>query len=469
MKIKTLVVLLIITSGYISYSQSSEKWKLITGSALLENHSYKVLERICDECGGRLMGSASNKKAISILREELLDLGINSVEEAFDTPVWERGEDNITVTYPYIRRLKAVAMGYVDSVPPIKGDLVYAGYGTDEEFNTANVKGKVVLVTREAPREKAALTSVEFISNAIKYGARAILFISDKTGNIAIARAGNFKGERVNIPAFNITCEEGKWLQRLCEKNIVPRLSVTTRSHYKTGMSSNVVVKFRGKVAKKIVVGAHIDSWDMGQGAVDNGQGTAILFEIARLLSIYSPQNYYSIELVWFNGEELGLIGAGKYVDMHKNDSIIAMINMDMTGTPTGFNAMGSDEFRPLLEKLAVNLSGFDIKDGVSSQPWTNSDQMPFILHGIPTLIVNGHLDEPMYKYYHESGDTFDKVSIKYISEAAAVICILAVELANDPAIQYRKLNEDQTIEFLKKYKLDETLKKQGEWPFKKE
>jgi Iap family predicted aminopeptidase len=466
MKLKSVLLLLLIVSWYISFSQVNEAWKKVTGSAMLENRSCHVLERICDEAGGRIMGSPANIKAIGIVREELHKLGIETKEEYFDALLWERGDDVVTVTYPFTRILKAVALGYVDSVPQFSSKIVYAGYGTEKEFKAAGVKGMVVLVTRETPKDEPALQTIELIRNALKYGASAMLFITDKPGTHAIARTANFRGERVVIPVFNITYEEGKWLQRLCEKNIRPSVTVHTRSHCLTGKASNVTVSFKGKTDERIVIGAHIDSWDLGQGAVDNGQGTAILFEIARLLAEYSPENYYTIDLVWFNGEELGLTGAHKYADMHRNDKIITMINMDMTGAPKGFNIMGFDEYRPLAQNLADRLTGFEMKDGVSSQPWTNSDHMPFMLHGIPTICVNGHLDEPMYKYYHESGDTYDKVSCKYIAEAAAVITILAIELANDRTIQHHNLTEEQTIEFLKKYKLDETLRKQGEWTF---
>ena len=83
---------------------------------------------------------------------------------------------------------------------------------------------------------------------------------------------------------------------------------------------------------------------------------------------------------------------------------------------------MGSDEFVPFLEKLVSGLNGFDLSDGVKSRPWTNSDNQPFMLHGIPTFGLMAHLDEESVKYYHSAGDSFDKVNKKYLSDAAAVV-----------------------------------------------
>lgn len=93
---------------------------------MLENRSCHVLERICDEAGGRIMGSPANIKAIGIVREELHKLGIETKEEYFDALLWERGDDVVTVTYPFTRILKAVALGYVDSVPQFSSKIVYA-------------------------------------------------------------------------------------------------------------------------------------------------------------------------------------------------------------------------------------------------------------------------------------------------------------------------------------------------------
>jgi Zn-dependent M28 family amino/carboxypeptidase len=233
--------------------------------------------------------------------------------------------------------------------------------------------------------------------------------------------------------------------------------------------TANTIVTFPGKSDEKIVIGAHFDSWDLGQGSVDNGIGTATLYDVARLIHKFSPENYYTIELVWFNGEELGLWGSKRYVEIHKGEKIRAMINMDMTGYPTGFNAMGIDEFIPMLNDLREKLNGFNLNAGVVNSPWTNSDHMPFMFAGIPTITLQAHLDEDMYKYYHEAGDTFDKVNKKYLSETAAVVSILATELADNKTLIINHRTDKEMIELFKKHGLDKRLKRQNEWIFKEE
>ncbi len=465
MKTKSiLIILLTFLITITGYSQVKQNWYDIIGSAYLDNKSYDMLERICDEAGGRVLGSPQNEKAMRMLKEELKGIGYEAKSEKFTIPGWVRGNDVVKMLTPTERKLKAVALGYVDKTPTFQAGLVFVKYGFDENYSGINAEGKVVLVTQERPKGKAGLLRAEMIKIAQKHGARGILFINTKPGALNLAGTGNFQGDPVKIPAYSLTMEEGKWLQRLCEKGEPVKMEITTNSYCKQVETANTVASLKGKVADKIVIGAHFDAWDLGQGGVDNGIGSAILFDVARLMKKYSPENYYSVDFVWFNGEELGLWGSKKYMEMHKKDKIIAMINMDMTGTPTGFNAMGFDEYVPFLEKLKNELNGFDLKAGVVSQPGTNSDHMPFMFAGIPTISLQAHLDPEQYKYYHEIGDTFDKVNKKYLSDAAAVISILTEELANNNSVRVNIRSSNEMSDMLKKYKLDDILKREGEW-----
>lgn len=461
------IIFLIFFNNKNIYSQNQNDWNTIIGSAMLENKSYDLLEKICDEVGGRMMGSPQNEKGMKILEDALKEIGFNPTYEKFNAPGWYRGNDEVIVKTPFIKKLKAVASGYVDSASIFEAEVVYASNGYEEDYKNIDVKDKIVLVTREKPKNKDVLITTEFLKIAINKGAKAILFISDNPGTLVIARTGSFQGYSVKIPAFNISYEEGKWIERLIKKKIKVTIEITTKSYCKKVETANLVATLPGKVKEAIVVGAHFDSWDLGQGAIDNGQGSAILFDLARIFKKYFPENYYTINFVWFNGEEFGLFGSKKYVEMHSNDKIITMINMDMTGIPQGFNCMGFDEFVPFLENITNKLSGFDLTQGVISSPWTNSDHEPFMLKGIPSIAVMGHLEEDMYKYYHEMGDSFDKVNKKYISEAVAILGVLIKELANNKELNFKIKSEKEMVEMLTKFNIDKTLKMQGEWIYK--
>ncbi|GAB4365200.1 MAG: hypothetical protein Kow0042_04310 [Calditrichia bacterium] len=311
-----------------------------------------------------MAGWPANEKALEILTENLQKLGITPRREKFHMPGWFRENDEVKIIEPLERRLQAVALGYVDSKPSFQAAVEYVQYGREEEYQGKDVQGKIVLVTSEQPPGQEAPLRSEVIHIAAQKGAETVLFINTKAGGLTLAGTGNFQGDPTPIPAFSLSREEGEWLQRLLEKETPVRLEIATRSYCREVETANVVVRLPGESDQKIVVGAHLDSWDLGQGSIDNGLGSAILFDVVRLFLQFSFKNFYTIEFVWFNGEELGLWGAKKYLEMHSADKFLAMINMDMTGSPTGFNAMGSDELIPLLEGLVSDLPGFHLYRG---------------------------------------------------------------------------------------------------------
>ena len=463
------VMFFLFVSLTLGFTQKVDRivWQALTGSAFIDNASYRFLQRVCDEAGGRLVGSQPNEKALTILMEELSKLGITAQKEFFEMPGWVRGHDQVLLLEPTKRQLRIAALGYVDHTPTFTAFLMNGHSGQKSILDSLELKDKIVLITSEKPTKGERPLRSEVLRYAAANGARAVLFINNKTGGLLLTGTSSFQGEPAPIPGFSITKEEGQWLKRLLDKGKTVKLQITTNSYCKKIKTSNVRVRLPGRVQQTIVLGAHFDSWDLGQGSIDNGIGSAILFEVARLIHQIHPDNHFSLEFVWFNGEELGLWGSKKYVEKHQNDPIVAMINMDMTGRPTGFNAMGFDAFLPFLKRLAVKLSGFNLSRGAISKPWTNSDQMPFMLQGIPNFSLLAHLDTDQGKFYHSFGDTFDKVRSDYLSQAAAVISILAVELANRPELPFKRLTALQTAKMLKKFQLDKILKRENEWPFK--
>ncbi len=448
------------------FAQVSDVQQKIIGSALSDNQSYQALEQICDNAGGRFMGSDGNVKAMEMLKNVLTSFQYSVNQETFTAPGWIRGNDSVVMISPVSKVLRAVALGYVNHTPAFEASVIFAGYGFREDYDSLQVKGKIVLVTSEKPADKTPLLRYEAIDIAAEMGARAILFINTKPGMLVLAGTGNFQGNATAIPAYSIPLEHGQWIRRLLGNKTAVTAQIITRSLCTKIETANLVATLAGKSKRKIVVGAHVDSWDLGQGAIDNGLGTAILLDVARLLKAYSPNNYYTVELVWFNGEELGLWGSKNYLRMHDKDDIAAMINMDMTGTPTGLNAMGFDYLVPFLNEVRAKLGGFNLDQGVISRPYTNSDHQPFMLAGIPTLSLRAHLDDDMVRYYHDYGDTFDKVNKQYLSEAAAVVTALIYRLANNQELKLRHYSENETISMLKNFKLDDRLKRQKEWPF---
>ncbi|WP_456405451.1 M28 family peptidase [Caldithrix abyssi] len=461
-----ILITLVFMGGLFSGDFNKQIWRQLSGSAFVDNVSYPVLQRICDEAGGRLVGSKQNEKAMDILIEELKKLGLDAKRESFNMPGWVRGDDEVKLLEPTERTLRCAALGYVNQTPPFVAPLVNGHSGQKEILDSIDVHGKIVLIPPEKPKKGKQPLRSEVIRYAAANGAKAVLFVNNKIGGLMRAGTFSFQGEPAPIPGFSITYEEGQWLKRLLEAGKMTRLKITTRSYCTPITTANIVATIPGKVKDKIVLGAHFDSWDFGQGGIDNGNGSAILLEVARLIHQIHPQNHFTLEFVWFNGEELGLWGSKKYMEKHGKEPIAAMVNMDMTGRPTGFNAMGFDDFLPFFEALVENLQGYNLTVGAISRPWTNSDHMPFMMQGIPTFTLTAHLDKDQGRFYHSFGDTFDKVRSDYLSQAAGVISIMVVELANRPQLPFQKLDKEAVTRMLKKFNLDEILKRQKEWSF---
>ena len=463
---KRIIVVFFLLLPILTAAQTNQLRQRMAGSAFLENASYDMLMRLSDEAGGRWIGSPQNEQGMQILMEELRKHGLNPRLEKFSVPGWERGADEVRMITPSDRVFRAVALGYVDHTPTFDAPLAWVNRGYSSDFDSLNAGGHIALVTQEAWNGHEELLRAEVIRNAAKAGALAVLFINDKKGRMTMSGMSNFQGQPAAVPAFSLTWEEGQRLYRLLDRGVQVMMRVTTNSHCVPVESANVGCTLPGTRPEKIVVGAHFDSWDVGQGSIDNGLGTAILFDVARIFAALTPNNERTIEFVWFNGEEMGLWGSRKYVEAHSEEAIITMVNMDMTGSPRGFNAMGNDHLKPVLESLARQLRGFDMSRGVISTPWTNSDHQPFMVAGIPAISPLGHLDPEMVATYHDYGDTFDLVNRRYLSEAAAVVSILTYELANNVSIPLQRRSPAEIRDFLTRHGLDKRLKKQGEWPF---
>ncbi len=438
----------------------------IIGSALTESQALRVCRRLTDEAGGRLTGTEENRRGLEILAGELQSAGISVRGESFNFPGWIRGEDQVTIISPFRRPLRVAALGYTDSIPSFSAGVVYAGQGSAEEFASVPSKNAIALVSQKTPPGAEPLLRGEIIEIAARNGALAVLFANDKPGGLLLCGVANFQGKPASVPAFSITYEEGDWLRRLLEAGIPVTAGVTTRSRCRVLPSANLVARIPGTSGRTLVLGAHVDGWDIGQGAQDNAIGSAILFEAARLLQKFSPVNSMTIECVWFNGEELGLWGSNEYIRLHLKDSLAAMLNLDMTGSPVGFNAGGFDEIIPLLESVVQMLDGFDLRKEVDNSPGTNSDHQPFLLQGIPAINVSGHLKSEDVRFYHDFADTFDKVNPRGLAEASAVVAVLAREMANAGQGALRRKTREETIVLLRSAGIEKTLKRQKGWPF---
>jgi len=434
----------------------------IVADALADKAGHEFLTRLCDDFGGRLTGSANNRGALERTLAELKALGVAVRLEPFKMPGWVRGEDEAVMLAPVVRKLRVASLSYTQLHERFEADVVDIHDGREADFaGLGDVAGKIGLL---APN--TTLSRGEYETAAVQHGLRGILFINRVAGGQLLCRTGSFTGVPLRIPVFSLTQEEGYWMTRLLQRGEKVRVSLLTRSHCEEIETANIVATFPGRTADTVIVGAHFDSWDLGQGAMDNGIGTGELYALAKVLQAHAPQNLRTIELVWFNGEEQGLWGSSVHAAAAKGRPVAAMVNLDMVGFPLSVNALGYDELVPLLERFNTSLGSRQLKQGVSNINWFGSDQVSFQLVGIRSITLGGRIEPEAVRYYHDFADTIDKVDPRLIPEATATIAALVYRLANEPGLPTTRHTAEETAALFRKFDLDKRMKGLGVWPF---
>jgi carboxypeptidase Q len=216
-----------------------------------------------------------------------------------------------------------------------------------------------------------------------------------------------------------------------------------------------------------IVVGGHLDSWDLASGTTDNGCGTAVTLGAAEAIikSGFKPRR--TIRFVLFTGEEQGLLGSLAYVKAHQNEmpNYVAALILDAgQGAVTGFQLGGRDDLIPAVQKFAASLQAFgDLQ--VDDDVEFGTDTGPFTLAGLPAINLNQ--DTSDYKYTHHSAvDTFDKVKADILDRNATVMALAAFWIADRPERLASPWPQEKTAQMLVEKHQDGILKAFGLWPF---
>lgn len=429
---------------------------------LADRSGYELLGRLCDDFGGRLTGSPASRAAMDALVNELRALGLKPERQKFTMPGWVRGDDEVTLLAPLPspRRLRVAALSYTQPHEPFEADIVDIGQGRDEDFAKIEVRGKVGLL--------AANTTVPrglYEKAAVERGMRGVLFVNREAGGQLLARTGAFSGEPVKIPVYSLAQEEGRWIGRLLARGQNVRVRLHTRSYCESIETNNLIVRFPGRTPEKIVIGAHFDSWDLGQGAMDNGIGLAQLFSLAKYLAAHPTERLRPIELIWYNGEEQGLWGSRHAAIAAQADPIAVMVNLDMVGYPLSINACGAAELVPMLTRFSATMPVERLREGVKNIAWLASDHTPYQLAGVNVITFGAFIDREVNRYYHDVADTFDKSDPKLLAESAATIGALTLFLADEPSLSANRHSPAEVAELVKIHGLAPRLTAMGLWP----
>lgn len=421
--------------------------------------AHDFLRRLCDDFGPRLTGSAANAAAMGRLETELRAMGYAPTRDRFTMPGWIRGDDRVDLIAPFPRRLRVAALGYSQAHPAFEAEVVVVGNGRPEDYPAGDLRGRVGLLGQGSP-----LQASEYLAAATARGLKGLLFVNREGGGQLLARTASFSGQPAPLPVYSVAQEEGLWIARLLAGGTPVRVRMETRSVCAPVETANVHVLISGRVASRLIVGAHIDSWDLGQGAMDNGIGIAQLHALAAALRGVTP--HHAVELIWFNGEEQGLHGSRHAAGRLGETPVVAMLNLDMVGVPVAVNALGDDSLVPALERWHSAGGGpRRLPKGVENINWVGSDHTPYQLAGVRALTLNGPIPRESVRFYHDAADTIDKVSPELIRDSASVIIDLVRTLADDASLQAWRREPAATRELFTRFDLQRRMTAIGLWP----
>jgi len=395
------------------------------------------LEVLSDDVGARLAGSPALARAVEWAEEMLREDGhVNVRREPVAVPVWVRGEERLEVLAPRYRSLAVLALGGTVGTSGVEAPVVIVS--SFEELSPA-VAGKIVLFN--VPMS-AALPAIEQYGAAARYradgaaraaghGALAALVRSVAARSLATPHTGGvvYLPGVARIPAAAITVEDAAWIARLAARGIEVRVRLELGAHaLSDAISHNVIAEIEGaeRPDEIVVVGGHLDSWDVGQGAHDDGAGIVQAIEAMRLIRQLGLRPRRTIRAVLFANEEYGLSGGKAYAAAHAGERHVAALETDLGGgRPRQWGATGTPEQLAFLARVAAPV-------GVAVGAGGGADISPLGAHGV-LLIGLYPEDGPYFEVHHTHADTFDKIDPVEAREGLAAVVGLVWQLANEP------------------------------------
>ncbi len=380
--------------------------------------------------GGRVSGTPNAEQAQQFVADKLREYGLQHVHfEPFEMQSWIMRQTRVELLTDPPRILDgAVALGNTLSTPPggVTAEIVDLGDVQEADFAAPGdtLRGRFVLV------RDGGLTRRDKLRLACAQGAAGLLVMSGADHEPVI---GTGHPEPRPEPAVVIRHDEE--LPKLLAAGQPVRANIQLITEDWEARPNNVVgeIEGRGPQAREvIIVCAHLDSWHLAEGAIDNATGSATILEVARALTRVGWRPQRTIRFIWFMGEEHGLFGSRAYVEQHGRelDHIAAVINVDMPGAPRTIATFGNSALRPAVDEVCQALPGYELDVEVAHPFGANSDHAPFVARGVGAVVLWGDIG-PGGEQYHTSGDVYDAVDRRATTAAAVVIAVLTRHLAD--------------------------------------
>jgi carboxypeptidase Q len=451
----------------------------IIANALGPSPLYENLRRLTDEIGGRPSGSPAMARAITWAVDAFHAAGVSNVHTENYTIAqnWSEGATHLDMLSPALFPVRLVSTAWAPATPSggITANVVDVGDGKDEDFARvgAAVRGAIVLVHSDVLQTLDGLfqeymEAPGIVTRSVNAGAAAILWMSSREQLLLYRHINTMDGTIDRLPQAIVAREDAERIARFIAAGQAVRVKLDIPNHISGPVEQqNVIAEIRGreKPDEYVVVGAHLDSWELGTGALDNGCNAALVIEAARDILATGLVPRRSIRFVLFSGEEQGMLGSWAYVRAHRAemDRVAAAIAIDEgIGRITGFSLGGRRDTEAALRKILQPVESWGVTQHTADAIW-GTDHFDFMLEGVPTLVANQDAANYMVNY-HAASDTLDKVDIRDVKLNTAIIAITAFGIAESAEKFGPRQSRAEVEAMMKQTGLAQQLQGVGAW-----
>jgi hypothetical protein len=436
------------------------------------------LQYLSDVIGPRLSGSAAMRRANQWTAARFRSYGLSVRLEPYRFGVtWERGGASLRLLAPFSRGITAHSWAWTEGTggKTLTGPVIATDLSTPESLAVYRDKVKGAWVLTRAPYptwnpDGPPMTAEDSLRLQEQIKFRASPFADTSSAAVAarrqyqidlpyVLKAAGALGTLVDgakehglmtmsgspnrlspLPNLVISHEDYALLHRLIAAGTPPRLEgrVENRQGGAPIQQWNTVAEIRGseRPGQVVILGAHLDSWDLGTGVTDNGTGSMVVLEAARAIARSGLKPKRTIRFILFSGEEQGLLGSRAYAEAHAReaDSIQAVLVLDNgTGAITGQALQGRKDLEGLWRQLLAPVASLGA-DSVREASKSGTDHLSFLPYGVPGFNFD-QLTRGYNHTHHSQSDTYDKAVAGDLRQAAAVMAVTAYELANLPEL----------------------------------
>lgn len=434
----------------ISLSAQASNWldayrepaaKLIAASQA-SDFAWQRLAEVTDLYGPRLSGSVGLERAIDWAVKTMKKDGLDNVrKERVMVPKWVRGRESLYLLDPVPQPLVMLGLGNSVGTSPagVTADVIVLKDFKDLDARAAEVKGKIALFNvpftnyGETVQYRSAGPS-----RVARHGAVAMLVRAVGPTGLRTPHTGStvYAADAPSIPAAAIPAEDAERFQRLQNRGVRIRVTLTMDAHFEPDVESfNVVGEIRGRELpdEVVVIGGHYDSWDVGVGATDDGGGCIVTWEALRLMKSLGLRPRRTVRVVLWTNEENGMRGGNAYRDQHMADLKNHVMMLESDGgvfDPAGFGFTGPDGARRTVTAIASLLKSLGASHiaagggGADIGPSVTAGNIPAMSH-----LVSGEY----FLIHHTPADTMERITPKQMADNAAAIAVMTYAVADLP------------------------------------